>query len=254
MVEPSDGAPSPDEPSGSAEADDARELAAVATLASGIAHNFNNLLMAMLPNIEMCQPHLDAEQQAMLDDALDAGHRAASIVKKLLLFAGHASGSPAIEADGGELVERLIAAASERFAPGTTLRLIPGNAPTPCKVRPEPLMTALGALLDNAYEACAGREGEVRIGARAAMQVAPDAGGEARRWICFFVEDDGGGMAPEVAARAVEPFFTTKVVGQGAGLGLATAHGVARAHGGWLALRSTPGQGTRASLYVPAAP
>jgi signal transduction histidine kinase len=70
-------------------------------------------------------------------------------------------------------------------------------------------------------------------------------------WVEVVIEDSGEGMTPEVLAHATEPFFTTRPVGQGAGLGLSMAHGVVRAHDGTLELASAPGQGTQVRIRLP---
>jgi len=73
-------------------------------------------------------------------------------------------------------------------------------------------------------------------------------------WVGLAVQDDGEGMTPEIQARVLEPFFTTKPIGKGTGLGLSMSHGVIKAHGGRLTLSSQPGQGTVVDLRLPRIP
>jgi CheY-like chemotaxis protein len=75
----------------------------------------------------------------------------------------------------------------------------------------------------------------------------------AGRYVCLSVTDSGEGMSPQVLARASEPFFTTKGVGKGTGLGLSMVHGMAQQNGGCLGLKSTPGEGTTAEIWLPVA-
>ncbi|MFN8641096.1 MAG: ATP-binding protein [Candidatus Binatia bacterium] len=83
---------------------------------------------------------------------------------------------------------------------------------------------------------------------------APPAGGPARRCLRIAVRDDGSGIEPEHLPRIFEPFFTTKPVGDGTGLGLAVAYGIAREHGGWIDVASTPGHGSCFAIHLPTAP
>jgi signal transduction histidine kinase len=79
----------------------------------------------------------------------------------------------------------------------------------------------------------------------------PGAAAEPRRWAVLEVTDDGRGMEPAVRERIFEPFFTTKDVGEGTGLGLSVVHGIVHDHGGWVELASSPGEGSRFSVYLP---
>jgi len=126
-----------------------------------------------------------------------------------------------------------------RFArAGVKLELATAHAP---ELRCEPLLFkhALVNLLLNACDASP-------PGSTVRLEVRAD-GGE----LAFVVTDEGEGIAPEAAARATEPFFTTKPVGQGTGLGLAIAREIASSHRGTLAIAPQPSRGTRASITVP---
>ena len=78
-----------------------------------------------------------------------------------------------------------------------------------------------------------------------------DVGGASAVFARVAVEDKGKGIPPDLVPRIFEPFFTTKDVGEGTGLGLSVAYGIARDHGGWIAVDSTPGKGSRFELYLP---
>ena len=79
----------------------------------------------------------------------------------------------------------------------------------------------------------------------------PDHGGAAGEFVMFWVEDEGTGIAPDVLPRIFEPFFTTKDVGEGSGLGLSVSYGLVQDHGGWIAVDTQPGKGSRFSVYLP---
>jgi len=111
-------------------------------------------------------------------------------------------------------------------------------------------------LCTNAIQAMGGRRGHVAVHAQVAhpeARVRERLALPAGRYIAITVRDDGPGMDADTLARVFEPFFTTKPVGQGTGLGLAVVHGVMRAHGGAVDVRSTPGEGSCFTLYFPAA-
>jgi len=122
----------------------------------------------------------------------------------------------------------------------------------PVEIDPNQLESALLNLALNARDAMGG-EGPLRISAR---EGGPDQHGISThpgRFVCLSVEDKGQGMDERTLRRATEPFFTTKGVGKGTGLGLSMVHGLADQSGGTLILKSKPGVGTTAELWLPAA-
>jgi CheY-like chemotaxis protein/anti-sigma regulatory factor (Ser/Thr protein kinase) len=107
-------------------------------------------------------------------------------------------------------------------------------------------------LCTNAWQALDGRAGCIRVGARLDRGEAPDAGADAPLQVHVYVADDGPGIDAVVRDRIFEPFFTTKGPGAGTGLGLAVVHGIVAAHGGHVAVDSTPGAGCTVHLRFPA--
>ncbi len=126
------------------------------------------------------------------------------------------------------------------------LQLWTTDASTTVHVDPGQLPRAVVNLVLNARDSIQG-EGRVRVASR--LTVAPGERGVAQ--VTFEVADDGSGMPPEVAARCVEPFFTTKAAGVGTGLGLSTAHGFIVQSGGTLEIDSSPGSGTCVTVSFP---
>lgn len=121
-----------------------------------------------------------------------------------------------------------------------------------CQVDPAQFEAAVMNLVINARDAMPDG-GRLMLGTRkiAAGDIPADVDLPPSDYVAFAVEDNGEGMKPEVAARALEPFFTTKEIGKGSGLGLSTAYGFARQSGGELHIESAPGIGTRVTLYLP---
>jgi signal transduction histidine kinase len=111
---------------------------------------------------------------------------------------------------------------------------------------------AISNLVVNAIQATPAG-GHVALDARRDRVAPPaDVRGPTRRVAALSVRDDGAGMSPDVARRVFEPFFTTKEVGVGTGLGLSVAYGIVRDHGGWIAVDSAEGSGSRFTIYLPA--
>jgi two-component system NtrC family sensor kinase len=106
-------------------------------------------------------------------------------------------------------------------------------------------------LIVNAIQA-SGNGGAVNLGFRREVTTPPlKHGGNQGPYLCLYVEDHGHGMDPETQARIFDPFFTTKEVGAGTGLGLSIAYGMVRDHGGWIDVKSQPGEGTTVSIHLP---
>ncbi len=215
------------------------------------AHDINNFLTGILGNLELMQNRVrrngTQEYDGYLEGARNAAGRAVLFAQRLLAFSGRDEQVPQAVP-----VNRLIAdmmAAQQEQAGGAGSAGTAGSiamalaAPAGDVVcDPAQLEGALLELLANAREATA-QAGDVRI------TTALDG-----QWLRIVVADSGVGMAPEILARATEPFFSTGPNGTGKGLGLAVVARFARQSGGRLELSSQPGSGTAAALILPCAP
>ncbi|WP_270935462.1 ATP-binding protein [Falsiroseomonas oryzae] len=236
----------------------AQRLEAVAQLAAGLAHDFNNALHVVLGNLGRVETRLADEQETRraLDRARRGGEYAAALTRQLLAFARRSRLQPravALNATLSHLGEALARAAGGE----TALRYDLDPLLPPCMVDLAELEAALLNLLTNARDATPSG-GCVTVRTRTTnveRRQSASAGGAVKpgTYAELVVEDDGQGMTPEVLARAAEPFFTTKP-GRGVGLGLATVHGFARQSGGHIEIESTPGHGTTVRLFLPALP
>jgi signal transduction histidine kinase len=230
-----------------------QKMEAIGQLTGGVAHDFNNLLGVIVGNLERIQRQLltRSEAERPLRHAMAAVDRAATLVRSLLAFARQQPLVP-VPLDVNALVSGIAELIEGALGPSGRLdtRLAPGLGPV-CADRNQ-LENAILNLAVNARDAMAG-QGTVTIATRA---VPPE---EARQipslrdtdYVLLSVTDTGCGMAPEVAERALEPFFTTKPLGQGTGLGLSQVFGFVTQSGGHVALASAPGAGTTVSLYLP---
>lgn len=227
----------------------AQKMEAVGQLTAGVAHNFNNMLAVMLLSIRTAQEDATPDQRATLEMAMHSGTRAAEMVRQLMTFAGARRASRhALEAVG-EVVGRSVAMCREVFDRRIVLEhLVSGDADA-LLVDAGDLEQVLMNILLNARDAVLASG---RIDPRITIEVTRGDGAPGTEHLMVSVSDNGVGMTADVRERVFEPFFTTKPVGQGTGLGLATAYTIMRDAGGAISCASTPGEGTTFRLELPA--
>jgi PAS domain S-box-containing protein len=233
-----------------------QRLDAVGQLTGGVAHDFNNLLTILSGNLQLLEIECEDRPEAneLIASAQRSVARGAELTAKLLAFARRQRLSPrAVRAQ--TLLHEL-----ERMLRGTLgdairLQVECGEDVPPAHVDATQLDTALLNLALNARDAMP-RGGEISIQASERWIAVDEAGPEllAGHYVVFTVTDTGRGMSPETVTRAAEPFFTTKAVGHGTGLGLSMVHGFVHQSGGHLRIDSRLGYGTRVELYLPVAP
>ena len=230
-----------------------RKLEAIGNLTGGVAHDFNNLLTPIMGNLQLLRRRLDPDPHLLklVDHALEGARRGASLTSRMLAFARkqemkleHTKVGSLLEGMC-ELLYRSLGAAQIR------LKIEPRLPDV--NVDPNQFETALLNLVLNARDAMDG-EGEIVIAAQKTTVTDPTSRLNAGVFVSVSVTDTGCGMDKKTIERATEPFFTTKGVGKGTGLGLPMVQGFAEQSGGSLFLKSAPGQGTRAELLLPAIP
>ena len=218
-----------------------QRLAATGTLASGIAHEINNPLGGMLNVVRRLErDDLTPEQRRRYIDILEEGiQRIGEIVKKVLAVSPRKTTPTPLKL--AEAIGRSIDLVQHRaIRKGVTIDCeIAASLPTVLGESNEIGQVFLNLLI-NAVDACEEKGGEVLVRARADSE-----------HVFIEIEDDGIGMAPEVAERAFDMFFTTKEAGEGTGLGLGTVHSLVQAHGGSLDLQTSPGEGTTVCVRLP---
>ncbi len=230
----------------------AEKMDAVATLAAGVAHDFNNALLVVRGYASLLGASSDpsAEEAARRIDA--AVEHAATISRRLFALGTTPTG-PLEATDLTSLVEGLVAAWSGDLDDAVRLSLALAPRLPPALVDRAQLAQALASLLENAREALGEAGGVVSVTTEdpaptaATERLAPGGG---RRFVRVAVGDNGPGMDEATRARAFEPFFSTK--DRRAGLGLAAVYGVVTQCGGFVEIDSAPGVGTRVDLYLPA--
>ncbi|MBL8445915.1 MAG: PAS domain S-box protein [Zoogloeaceae bacterium] len=233
----------------------AQKMEAVGQLTGGVAHDFNNLLTVVMGNLQILALRLKADPVSgeLVHAALRAAKRGADLNRTLLAFSRKQCLAPA-PLDLSELVASLAGmlrrTLGERI--DIQLRLAPGLAPA--LADPAQLETALLNLAVNARDAMPDG-GTLTLETAAAvfddLRVERDWGLRPGRYLLLAVSDTGGGMAPDVLARAFEPFFTTKDVGKGSGLGLAMVYGFVKQSNGHVKIYSEVGRGTTVKIFLP---
>jgi PAS domain S-box-containing protein len=233
-----------------------QKMDAIGQLAGGVAHDFNNILAALILQAELTamDETLPASAVEGLNEIRAAGQRAAALTRQLLLFSRRQVLQPR-DLDLNELVTNLVKMLQRIIGEDIRLQL---------RLHPAPLLTRADAgMLDQVLM-------NLSVNARDAMpeggcllietseltadtefaRLHPDAA--PGRYVCLAVADTGRGIPPELLPRIFEPFFTTKDVGKGTGLGLATVFGIVKQHGGWIQVQSESGRGARFEVFLPA--
>ncbi len=235
----------------------AQKMEAIGTLAGGLAHDLNNVLMGILGNAEMAAEDIGIGHpaQSNLADVIRAANRAREVVQRVLTFsrkrepARRSDQLPQVVDDAVVLLRATLPATIELL-----VRHEPG--PPPVSIDANQINQVITNLATNARDAIGSRPGTITISssvidvdrtlARTHVNLA------VRRYVRLSVTDDGPGIPPNLLPRVFEPFFTTKAPGAGTGLGLAVAHGIIEEHEGAITVESTMGHGTTVHIYLPA--
>ena len=227
---------------------------AIASLAGGVAHEFNNALVGITGNLELMVMEMADETPytAYLKSIKSSAQRMSALTNQLLAYARGGRYQPqTLTID--ELLNHTLPLTMHAINPTVRLET---DVPTGCasiECDPIQLQMVLSALLSNASEAMDGK-GRIRIQARntgVEGQSNPTPEKLAHGpYVCLTVKDEGKGMDADTRKRIFEPFFTTKM--QGRGLGMAAVYGIVKNHGGDITIDSKPSQGTTVSVYLPA--
>jgi signal transduction histidine kinase len=224
----------------------AARMEAIGELTAGVAHDFNNLLQAIISHLELVDdvPAVPVAAREYVGNAIEIAEHGAELIHKLLSFARKHVMRPS-EIQPAEFLAGFRDMLSHTLNPRIRLETSIGKDLPPILADATHLHTALLNLAINARDAMPSG-GDLRIEA-----VGPE--GADSNLAVIRVTDTGNGMAPDVLARACEPFFSTKGL-NGTGLGLSMVHGFAKQSGGDLRIFSEPARGTCVELWLPLAP
>ncbi len=225
----------------------AKKLASVGTLVSGIAHELNNPLNNISLTAESMLEELEelseAELKDMLKDILAEARRASGVVKNLLDFSRRRSSEVNELIDIGEVIESTLKLVKNQLMISDVqlikkipegLPLIRGNTDNLKQVFINLFLNAIQAMPEGGYLKIIAEE-------------------DKRGYVVIHVEDSGVGMPPDVMERIFDPFFSTKPVGKGTGLGLSIVYGIVKKHGGYIEVKSKQGEGTTFTIFLPVA-
>ena len=235
----------------------AQKMEAIGTLAGGIAHDFNNVLMAVMGYTQLAIDQLPNESSIRTDlkEVITAGERARDLINQILTF------SRQVEQEYRPLDVRIVFKEA--------VKLLRASLPATIEIKMD-MDSAVGAVLadatqmhqvimnlcTNASHAMQGRHGQLvvsvkeeEVGGDAGEAVPPNL--DPGTYVKLTVADTGRGMTVDVVERIFDPYFTTKELGEGAGMGLAIVHGIVSSHGGGISVQSEPEKGTAVHVYLP---
>jgi PAS domain S-box-containing protein len=234
----------------------AQKMEAIGTLAGGIAHDFNNILSAIIGYTELSLIDIPkgSALQNNLQQVLKAGGRAKELVRQILAFSRQR--------------ESELAPVKVSLIVNEALKLLRASLPATIKMRhfiksnlsvltdPTNIHQVLMNLCTNASFAMQEKGGVLEVSLNDVDLDADFArqhpGVKPGKFTNLTVRDTGCGMTTEVAERIFDPFYTTKKVGEGTGMGLSVVHGIVKSHGGTIIVESTPGKGSVFSVFLPA--
>jgi PAS domain S-box-containing protein len=233
-----------------------QKMEAVGQLTGGLAHDFNNLLTGIMGNLELLQTRVAVGRfddiDRFVNAAQGAGRRAAALTHRLLAFSRRQTLDPK-PTDVNRLIAGMEELIRRSVGPAIEIELVGAAGLWPALIDPGQLENALLNLSINARDA-------MPDGGRLTIETAnkwlDGRSGRERdlppgQYLSICVTDTGTGMTPEVISRAFDPFYTTKPLGEGTGLGLSMIYGFARQSGGQIRIYSEVGEGTTMCIYLP---
>lgn len=232
----------------------AQKMESVGLLAGGVAHDFNNMLSLILGYTELALNKVDPAQplHADLEEILKAAMRSTDITRQLLTFARKQTISPVV-LDLNQTVGSMLKMLRRLIGEDIDLAWLPEAGLCPVKMDPVQVGQILANLCVNARDAIAG-VGKITIETGNAVfdeaYCAQHAGFMAGEYVLLAISDDGCGMDKETLGQIFEPFFTSKEMGRGTGLGLSTVYGIVKQNNGFINVYSEPGKGTTFRIYL----
>ena len=236
----------------------AMKMEAIGTLAGGIAHDFNNILAVMIGYAQITKGKLigNDEAEADLDEVIQAGDRAADLVKQILTFSRQDKVGALYPLKIQILLKEIVKLLRSSLPTTIEIRQDIDNSSAPILADPTQIHQVIMNLCTNAKQAIGDTYGTITIALREytaekSQIFQQNTKLTKGKYIHLSIGDTGTGMSKEMQAKVFDPFFTTKPKNQGTGLGLAVAHGIVEGHGGVITIESTPREGATFHLFFP---
>lgn len=232
-----------------------QKMESIGRLAGGVAHDFNNMLQAIIGFSDMALMKLDESDHihSYIEEIQKAALKSADLTRQLLAFARKQTVVPKI-LDLNEVVASMVKMLGRMIGEEIQLVLKPGGGIGKIYMDPTQVDQVVANLAVNARDAINGT-GTITISTENCsldpVYCMHHAGMIPGDYVLLKVSDDGCGMSEDVIGKIFEPFFTTKDVGEGSGLGLATVYGIVKQNSGFIDVESRPGYGTVFSVYIP---
>ena len=232
-----------------------QKLQAIGQLAGGVAHDFNNILAAMIMQLELLRMkrHSDPDTDPLLKELQSEANRAAGITRQLLMFSRRSLLELKV-LDLNEVITNLQSMLRRLIGDYIDIRFTPGSDIPLIDADPTMIEQVVINIAANARDAMP-RGGTLSITSDSVLLDAnlkrPGSQGVPGSYAVVSLIDTGCGMDYLTLTQMFEPFFTTKPIGTGTGLGLATAHGIIAQHRGWIDAKSEPGKGTIVRIFLP---
>jgi PAS domain S-box-containing protein len=233
----------------------AQKMEAVGRLAGGVAHDFNNMLSAILGNAQLAMMKSNPAEPVYTNLKMieDIAHRSASLTRQLLAFARKQIVAAKV-LDINDTVAGMLKMLRRLIGEDLDLVWMPGAGLWQVKIDPSQIDQLLANLCVNARDAIAG-VGKVTIETKNMSfdkeYCDAHTGIACGEYVMLTISDDGSGMSKEVLDHIFEPFFTTKEMGKGTGLGLASVYGIVKQNSGFINVYSEPDKGTTFKIYLP---
>jgi PAS domain S-box-containing protein len=233
-----------------------QKMEAIGVLAGGIAHDFNNILAAIMGYTELAKVEVQPDSRLAqdLDKVLTSAHRAKELVKQILAFSRQSTVErmpikiPPLVKESLKMLRASIPttiAIKENFAPHCG----------PVMADPTQIHQIVMNLCTNAFHAMEKSGGVLSVDVKTTLINSPSSPGDPLvnpgEYVELTVSDTGTGIGLDVIDKIFDPYFTTKGVGKGTGMGLSIAHGIVKSYGGDITVESTLGQGTTLHVYFP---
>ncbi|MBT8357756.1 MAG: response regulator [Desulfobacterales bacterium] len=232
-----------------------QKMEAIGTLAGGVAHDFNNILMAIQGNVDIALMDVEKDHPVHLNlmEIRKASERASDLTRQLLLFSRRQA-MEQIPLNPNKIIKNLLKMLNRLIGEDIILKVDLANDLKMIKGDTGTIEQAVMNLVVNARDVMTDG-GKITVATNNLFLNEKDcrlySDAKPGEFVCLSVQDNGDGIAPPILDRIFDPFFTTKEQGKGTGLGLSAVYGIVKKHEGWINVESIPDEGTTFKMYLP---